>query len=149
LFQPSGDIVFVDFGCVQPLEQKNLAQARIAHKAALDRDTSTFNAAITTILGTRGGAYEQAMLAFLRRSFEPLFGSPFRMTRDFVREQVDTIVGMKRIILSGDKSFVPPRQGLVFLNRLQFGFYSVLARLDVEVDFAEVERRFLVEAGIV
>ena len=35
------------------------------------------------------------------------------------------------------------------MNRLQFGFYSVLARLDVEVDYAEVERLFLVEAGLV
>ena len=34
------------------------------------------------------------------------------------------------------------------MNRLQFGFYSVLARLDVEVDYREVERRFLAEAGL-
>ncbi len=32
---------------------------------------------------------------------------------------------------------------MIFLNRLQFGFYSVLARLDVEVDYAGVERAFL------
>jgi hypothetical protein len=32
------------------------------------------------------------------------------------------------------------------VNRLQFGFYSVLARLDVTVDFAEVERGFLAMA---
>lgn len=32
---------------------------------------------------------------------------------------------------------------MLLMNRLPFGFYSVLARLDVEVDFAEVERRFL------
>jgi hypothetical protein len=49
------------------------------------------------------------------------------------------------VILSG---FVTPRQGLVFMNRLQFGFYSVLARLDVAADFAAVERRFLSEAGL-
>ena len=29
------------------------------------------------------------------------------------------------------------------MNRLQFGFYSVLARLDVEVDYAQVESEFL------
>ncbi len=32
---------------------------------------------------------------------------------------------------------------MIFVNRLQFGFYSVLARLDVEVDYAAVERRFI------
>ena len=29
---------------------------------------------------------------------------------------------------------MPP--DMLFVNRLQFGFYSVLARLDVEVDYA-------------
>jgi hypothetical protein len=43
---------------------------------------------------------------------------------------------------------VPIPRGMVFMNRLQFGFYSVLARLDVEVDYAEVERRFLRDAGL-
>jgi hypothetical protein len=32
---------------------------------------------------------------------------------------------------------------MLFVNRLQFGFYSVLARLDVEVDYAAVERGFI------
>jgi hypothetical protein len=32
---------------------------------------------------------------------------------------------------------------MFFMNRLQFGFYSVVARLDCEVDFAAVERGFL------
>ena len=36
---------------------------------------------------------------------------------------------------------MPP--DMLFVNRLQFGFYSVLARLDVEVDYAAVERAFL------
>jgi len=39
---------------------------------------------------------------------------------------------------------MPP--DMLFVNRLQFGFYSVLARLDVEVDYAAVERAFLSEA---
>ena len=41
---------------------------------------------------------------------------------------------------------LPP--GMLFMNRLQFGFYSVLSRLDVSVDYAEVERRFMSEAGV-
>lgn len=36
---------------------------------------------------------------------------------------------------------MPP--DMLFVNRLQFGFYSVLARLNVEVDCASVEREFL------
>jgi hypothetical protein len=36
---------------------------------------------------------------------------------------------------------MPP--DMLFVNRLQFGFYSVLARLDAEGDYAKVERDFL------
>jgi hypothetical protein len=36
---------------------------------------------------------------------------------------------------------LPPT--MILLNRLQFGFYSVLARLDVSVDYASIERAFL------
>lgn len=32
---------------------------------------------------------------------------------------------------------------ILFMNRLQFGFYSVLARLDVDVDYAAIEAEFL------
>jgi hypothetical protein len=42
-----------------------------------------------------------------------------------------------------DKSFTAMPPGMVLMNRLQFGFYSVLARLDVETDYARVEREFL------
>jgi hypothetical protein len=35
---------------------------------------------------------------------------------------------------------------MLFVNRLQFGFYSVLARLDVDCDYASVERAFIPEA---
>ncbi len=40
---------------------------------------------------------------------------------------------------------MPP--DMVFINRLQFGFYSVLARMDVEVDYAAVESAFTGDGG--
>ncbi len=44
------------------------------------------------------------------------------------------------------KQINPLPRGILFLNRLQFGFYSVLARLDAEVDYAAIERPILKEA---
>jgi hypothetical protein len=44
--------------------------------------------------------------------------------------------------LPEDQFFTMPAE-MLFVNRLQFGFYSVLARLDVEVDYASVERGFI------
>ena len=61
--------------------------------------------------------------------------------REAVRE-------MKRLMWAKDDSFVMLPPSMLFLNRLQFGFYSVLARLDVEADYAAVERTFLAEAGL-
>jgi len=52
---------------------------------------------------------------------------------------------MKRAVFKKGGNFVPLPQGMLFMNRLQFGFYSVLAKLDVEVDYAAVERAFMAD----
>ena len=80
--------------------------------------------------------------------FEPLFESPFTMQGGYVTELVDGIKKLKAEMFAKDKSFVMPPPGTAFMNRLQFGFYSVLARLDVEVDYAAVERDFLRRGGV-
>ena len=54
---------------------------------------------------------------------------------------------MKKSMNAKDRSFVAPPPQLALMNRLQFGFYSVLAKLDVEVDYQAVERSFLDEAS--
>jgi len=95
---------------------------------------------------TRGGLYEDLAIAYSRRCFEPLFGSPYRVSRDFVRALVTEIGEMKQVMFKKDAHFVPLPSGMLFMNRLQFGFYSVLARLDVSVDYAGVERAFM--AGV-
>jgi predicted unusual protein kinase regulating ubiquinone biosynthesis (AarF/ABC1/UbiB family) len=148
LFQDDGGVVFLDFGCIQPLSAETRLHGRGMHRAALARDEAKFREHVRGILRTRGGSYEAASVAFSRRAFEPLFASPFHMTRAFVAGLIEQIVTMKRTMLAKDRSFVPLPPELVLMNRLQFGFYSVLARLDVEVDYAGVEREFLAEAGL-
>jgi predicted unusual protein kinase regulating ubiquinone biosynthesis (AarF/ABC1/UbiB family) len=148
LFQPDGSIAFLDFGCVQPIVGDHLDAARTAHLAAVRHDAPAFRAAIVRMLGTSGGAYEEAMLAQIRSSFAPLFHAPFRMTRAYVKSLVDGMVDMKRLMLARDSGFVAPKEGLIFMSRLQFGFYSVLVRLDIEADYAAVEKAFLTAAGI-
>jgi hypothetical protein len=66
------------------------------------------------------------------------------MTRPYAASLVD---GMKDMAVVGRKleehEFFTMPTDMVFINRLQFGFYSVLARMDVEVDYASVESAFL------
>ena len=57
LFQPDGRIVFLDFGCVQPISDQHRAAARTAHHAALRRDEAGFRTSMRRLLGTSGGAY--------------------------------------------------------------------------------------------
>ncbi len=148
LFQPDGSVTFLDFGCVQPIRADRLEAARELHRAALVKDEPRFLRAAAVILESKGGSYEAAATAYSRRCFEPVFASPFRITPEFASSLVHEIKSVKEQIFAKDKSFVQLPSGMLFMNRLQFGFYSVLARLDVTVDYAEVERRFLREAGV-
>jgi predicted unusual protein kinase regulating ubiquinone biosynthesis (AarF/ABC1/UbiB family) len=149
LFSPDGTITFLDFGCVQPIPPDHQRCARQMHLAAMERDTARFEAGARQLLGTRGGGYEAAVLEYTRRCFAPLFESPYRITREYTAGLVRGIGDLKRFMLARDGSFVQIPPSMVLMNRLQFGFYSVLARLDVTVDYAAIERRFLEEAGLV
>ena len=97
------------------------------HAAARCGDEAVFRQQCVAILKTNGGSYEDAAVAHSRNSFEPLFASPYHVTREFVASMVQSVVGMKEHLFAKDKSFVPLPDGILFMNRLQFGFYSVLA----------------------
>lgn len=148
LFRSDGTIVFLDFGCVQPLVDPELSNARAMHRAAIAKDEATFARATARMLGTRGGSFQVAVLAYVRRCFAPIFDQPFHIDRAYATEVVRSIQDLKKFIFAKDKSFVALPPGLVFMNRLQFGFYSVLAQLDVPVDYAAVEREILGAAGL-
>ena len=55
-------------------------------------------------------------------------------------------MGRAALGVKDHESFAMPPE-MVFVNRLQFGFYSVLARMDVDVDYASVERAFLLSTN--
>ena len=149
LFRADGTIAFLDFGCVQPIGEVRRKQARDVHRAARMKDEAAFARGAAAILGTHGGSYEKDMVAYLRRCFEPLFASPFQITSSYVTSVVRGMRDLKQHLLhEGDGSFTPLAEGLTFMSRLQFGFYSVLARLDAKTDYAAVEERLLRESGL-
>lgn len=147
LFQDDGRIVFLDYGCVQVIPPERRPSARALHRAAVARDEAEFARCVSRLLDTRPGGLERLARAYSRRCFEPLFASPFHLTRGYAASLVDAMKEMAlaaRKLPDAEVFSMPPE--MLFMNRLQFGFYSVLARLDVEVDYAEVERAFLPEA---
>lgn len=143
LFRRDGRIVFLDFGCVQELTRHVHAECHAAHLAAVARDEKGFARHAARIVGTHGGPYEAAFVGYLRRCVEPVFSSPFRITRPYARELVTGLQELKKRAFARHSGFVPLPASTVLLNRLQVGFFSVLARLDVEADYAAVERVFL------
>jgi predicted unusual protein kinase regulating ubiquinone biosynthesis (AarF/ABC1/UbiB family) len=143
IFHTDGTVSFLDFGCVQVLDAEHIRHARDVHRSALARDEAAFERHVALLLGTRGGSYEAKALEYSRACFEPLFAAPYRISRDYVADLSRRIGGLKNEMFAKDGSFVQLPPNMVFLNRLQFGFYSVLARLDVSVDYAAVEREFM------
>lgn len=144
LFGDDGCIAFLDYGCVQVIPEKRRPMARALHRAAFERDEAEFNRCVSALLDTKPGELEKLARNYSRLCFEPLFASPYRITRTYAASLVDA---MKSMALSARKLpdeqvFAMPPE-MLFMNRLQFGFYSVLARLDVEVDYARVEGEFL------
>lgn len=147
LFQPDGRVTFLDFGCVQPIEGARRRCAARMHDAAHRGDRGAFHQAAREMLHLRGGRYEEAALGYVDGCFRTLFESPFHITRAYSTGLVDAF---KEMIMefrkgSGD-DFVPLPPGILFINRLQFGFYSVLARLDAEADYRGVEQGFIQDA---
>jgi predicted unusual protein kinase regulating ubiquinone biosynthesis (AarF/ABC1/UbiB family) len=143
IFLEGGRVAFIDFGCVQKLEEPMRLAVKRARRAALERDESGFVQQVAAMLGTRGGSFERAAVQYVRRSLCPLFESPFRMTPDYVKSVVLGIRPLKRELFAKDKSFTMPPRGWAFMNRLQFGLYSVLAKLDAPIDYARIESEFV------
>lgn len=148
LFQGDGRVAFVDFGCVQAFSPPRHLAAVDVHRAALERDEGAFEQGALAFLEPRPGRHAELAVAFKRRCFEPIFDSPYRITRPYVQSLVRELrrSALEARTLRPDE-VSPLPEGVLFLNRLQFGFYSVLARLDAVVDFAGIEQPFIADAA--
>lgn len=143
-FQEDGGVGFVDFGCVQPIENERLDWARKLHMTTHLGDREGFKQAACGMLDTRGGLYEEMVIEYATACFRPVADSPFHITQEFAGSLVEHFKKMAvTIVKNKNDNFVPMPPGILFINRLQFGFFSVLARLDVEADYAAAERTFL------
>lgn len=146
LFHEDGRITFLDFGCVQPIDNRIRKEAVGAHVSALAGDMMEFDRAVSRMLGTRGGQYGEATRKYTTRCFEPLLAPSFHITSEYAASLFHEVKALKEKMSAKDGSFASPPPQLALMNRLQFGFYSVIARLDVEVRYQDVERAFLKEA---
>ena len=144
IFHDGGAVTFLDYGCIQEMDDSRRTRAREVHFAALARDEARFRRAVADMVASKPGALQDAALEYTRRCFEPLFASPHRIERPYAASLVDGMKEMSHVARKvKEHEFFTMPPDMLFVNRLQFGFYSVLARLDVEGDYAAVEREFL------
>jgi len=144
LMQGDGRVVFFDFGCVQTIPRDRRALMLRAHDAAGAGDYPRFDVAAAEMLQVAPGRHRERVLDYMHFALRPVFDSPFRVTRQFATEVVALFKSMAMEFTKLPKGqFVQMPPGILFLNRLQFGFFSILARLDAEVDYAAVERGFI------
>jgi predicted unusual protein kinase regulating ubiquinone biosynthesis (AarF/ABC1/UbiB family) len=143
LFRENGQVVFLDFGCVQQIPDDNARHARQMHRAGIDRDRTRFRDGLKKMFSAPDGKMFDMAVDYTRNCFNPLFDAPYRITRAWTATLVDEMkVLAQEARKSSDDEFFALPEDMVFMNRLQFGFYSVLARLEVEVDYAKVEDDF-------
>ncbi len=153
IFHDDGSVTALDFGCVIEIPARRRAISRALHTAALTGDLAGFYTASRQMMEMPEDQgppredeplFHQLVLKFCRRLFDPIWDSPYRVSHEWAASLVDDCMTMakKAIRTKADEMITMP-EGMMFLNRLQFGFYSVLARFDVPVDYAAVEREIL------
>jgi predicted unusual protein kinase regulating ubiquinone biosynthesis (AarF/ABC1/UbiB family) len=147
LFHEDGRITFLDFGCSQRVSTSYLAALREMHRAGIARDEGAFGRAARVGLGTRAGSYESALFSYLWQCFAPLTETPFHLDRAYATAIVKDVQKVKREIFRRGAELTPLPHGIALLNRLNFGFYSLLARLDVAADYVGVDQAILDEVA--
>jgi predicted unusual protein kinase regulating ubiquinone biosynthesis (AarF/ABC1/UbiB family) len=144
IFQEGGRVAFLDYGCVQEIDPVHQRNARRVHRAALDGDRKRFHQASMELMSMRAGPLADKALAYMDLNYQPLFETPFRVTKPYAALMVERMAEMAKMARTlPDEHFFTMPPGMFFMNRLQFGFYSVLARLDVEADYKGTEEAFL------
>jgi len=142
----AGVIWFLDFGCSREVPAHRMPDLRGAHRAAVAGDDATFLARACSMLDVpAAGEHRRLAHDYLLQCFEPIRArGPYRITHAFCRTLFDGIrENTRKMALGSRKEWAPLPAEWLFFNRLQLGFYSVLARLDVEVDYAAVEGAIL------
>lgn len=143
-FHDDGRVTFLDFGCVQTASMERAQRALAVHRAAVQRDEQGFEDAARVLMQLDGGQWESLALDYMRHCFEPQFCGEFRLSRDYatsVLEHLRDITLQTRG--AKDDHFVPLQEGMLFINRMQFGFYSILGKLDAPVDYNAIERGYV------
>ncbi len=137
-FAADGRVTLLDFGCVKHFSPEFITGWKRIARAVLDDDRAAFRRAWTDA-GFVGRARRfdfDHQLEAMRFLYRPMLSTdPFRFTHDYVAEVHDRLAFKNANKL---RLALPP--DWLFVNRLQFGLFSVLAHLGATVRFGRLFR---------
>jgi predicted unusual protein kinase regulating ubiquinone biosynthesis (AarF/ABC1/UbiB family) len=152
-FLGGGRVAFLDFGCHKQLDAP-LVDGMKGYIVALQQgDMPAFYEACTEVLGYDPADRESFELytEYAKLVVQPfVVDGPFRFTKEFARESVAFLVrGGKKLVFKPNEALpnlpTPVRMpsDLTFVNRLQWGFSSVLAGLGAEANWRRLVEPWL------
>jgi predicted unusual protein kinase regulating ubiquinone biosynthesis (AarF/ABC1/UbiB family) len=152
-FLGGGRVAFLDFGCNKRIPPALVAGMKRYVRALQRGDEPEFYRACVDVLGYDPSDPDSFALytQYTRLILRPLVvDAHFRYTKEFARETVAFLVrGGKKIVLRPDETFpslpAPVRMptDYTFVNRLQWGFVSVLAGLGAEANWRRIVEPWL------
>ncbi|HTB74832.1 MAG TPA: AarF/ABC1/UbiB kinase family protein [Polyangiaceae bacterium] len=152
-FLGGGRVAFLDFGCHKLLDAP-LVEGMKRYITALQRaDLPEFYKACIDVLGYDPDDRESFALytEYTKLILQPfMLDAPFKFTKEFARESVAFLVrGGRKLVFKPNEALpnlpAPVRMpsDLTFVNRLQWGFTSVLAGLGAEANWRRLVEPWL------
>lgn len=127
LFTPEGEVTLLDFGCVKRFDAAFIDRWKRLARTILDGDRAGFRGAWTDagLIGRKRGFDFDHQFEAMRFLYRPALATePVRFDHAFVAEVHDRLGFRNKNKFKLD---LPP--DWLFVNRLQFGLFSVLAHL--------------------
>ena len=142
LFEQHGVTWFLDFGCTRALPKRHLQLVHKMHRSAVAGRMQGLHEVVDEMFQLPASSAARPLAhAYIERCFEPIWTEGgFHITREFAASLMEGMRENATAMLKGSRKgwrAMPPEW--VFFNRLQLGFYSVLARLDVKVDYHAID----------
>jgi predicted unusual protein kinase regulating ubiquinone biosynthesis (AarF/ABC1/UbiB family) len=130
IFRPDGKLAILDYGCARSFTTDYRNKLRRLVKAATTAPPDEIEvlaaAADLDILDAGADVDRSAALALWLKFYEPVLkDGPYKFEKSYSREVLRLMVASKRNLT---KMRIPP--DLVFLNRITWGLFSVLAELE-------------------
>lgn len=142
-FREDGRVVVYDFGCVRSFDGTTLRGLATLVRAVREDDEDALIAALTALGASPPQEREHLALVrqLFRGFFAPLLRPGVRSIEPGTGFEAKGVLRDKRALM---KLALPGK--LLFLFRIRFGLYAVLARLGSRADWASLESRWALEA---